>query len=273
VTTHARIPIWPNGVPGNWQWQNPETETHNHSPSKITIVRNVVEPSIEVYLPEPERATGTAVVVAPGGAFHLLAIHHEGYDVARWLNERGIAAFVLRYRVIQTPADDAGFQEALQRNMSNPEVREKLFPEYMQIAIDDGLQAMRVVRQRAAEWGVDPERVGVMGFSAGGVLTIGVASQYDAESRPAFAAPIYPPYYAVAEVPADAPPVFIAVAGDDHFAISGCIPFYTTWSQAGKSAELHIYAQGGHGFGMFQTGIPTESWIERFGDWLKYKGF
>ena len=140
------------------------------------------------------------------------------------------------------------------------------------MGVADGLQAMKLVRRRAAEWGVAPDRIGIMGFSAGGSVTTGVALEYDADSRPDFAAPIYSAPIEDISVPADAPPLFIAVAHDDPFAASASVPLYSAWSAAGRSAELHIYSKGGHGFGMYKQGLPADHWIDHFGDWLQVQG-
>lgn len=153
--------------------------------------------------------------------------------------------------------------------MSQRERIIELFERITPLAIADGLQAMRVVRGRAAEWGLNPGRIGIMGFSAGGVVTTGVASSYDADSRPDFAAPIYPAPWGDGSVPADAPPLFLAMAADDAMAVGASLPLFSAWRAAGRSAELHIYASGGHGFGMLPKGIPADGWIDRFGEWLQ----
>jgi acetyl esterase/lipase len=268
----AAIPLWPEGAPGSEGWTHDEQETHHVPPFDITVVRNVSRPTLTPFLPDPGTATGAAAIICPGGAYHILAIHHEGYDVARWLNARGVAAFVLRYRLIPTPQSDEGFGQAIKDNMSDRERWHEMMARYVPLGVADGQRAVRLVRERAAEWGVDPARVGIMGFSAGGTVTVGAATQYDDASRPAFAAPIYGAPRGEIAVPADAPPLFIAVAHDDAFAASSCVPLYSAWSAAGRSAELHIYAQGGHGFGMFKKGLPADSWIDRFGDWLGAQG-
>ena len=140
------------------------------------------------------------------------------------------------------------------------------------LIIADGLQSVKLVRQRATEWRIAPDRIGIMGFSAGGSVTTGVALEYDADSRPDFAAPIYSAPREDISVPADAPPLFIAVAHDDAFAASASVPLYSAWSAAGRSAELHIYSKGGHGFGMHTQGLPADHWIDHFGDWLQVQG-
>lgn len=269
----AVIALWPDGAPGSEDWTHEEQESHHVPPFDITVVRNVARPTLTAFLPARAAATGAAAIVCPGGAFHFLAIDHEGYDVARWLNARGVAAFVLRYRLIPTPVSDDEFSQAMQHNMADAARRQALMEQYIPLAIADGQQAVRVVRQRADDWGVDPHRIGIVGFSAGGTVATGVATQYDAASRPSFAAPIYGAPRGEIPVPADAPPLFIAVANDDGFAAMASVPLYSAWHAAGRSAELHVYAQGGHGFGMRAQGLPADHWIERFGEWLGAQGF
>ena len=136
----------------------------------------------------------------------------------------------------------------------------------------DGAQAVKLVRQRAAEWGIAPDRIGLIGFSAGGMLTMGVVMKNDAASRPNFAAPIYGGVTNGQTVAADAPPLFIAVASDDPVAAVSSAKLFLEWKAAGRSAELHIYSQGGHGFGMTKRGLPVDGWVERFGEWLQIQG-
>lgn len=266
------IPLWPNGAPGSEGWTQREQETLAPPPIGIRVVRNVTQPTLTAYLPEPALSTGAAVIVCPGGAFHLLAIEHEGTKVARWLNARGIAAFVLRYRLIETPVEEDAFVRQMQQTMADRDAFRRRLQALHPLVVADGLQAMKIVRRRAAEWGIAPDRIGIMGFSAGGSVTVGVALEYDVDSRPDFAAPIYSAPRESISVPADAPPLFIAAANDDGFAASACVPLYSAWNAAGRSAELHIYSKGGHGFGMNKQGTPSDGWIDRFGDWLQALG-
>jgi acetyl esterase/lipase len=266
------IPLWPNGAPGSEDWPQQELETLAPPPISIKVVRNVTQPTLTAFLPDRAVATGTAAIVCPGGAFHFLAIDHEGTDVARWLSARGVAAYVLRYRLFKTATNEEEFIRQMQQNLAD---RPRFMQQMQQLGpliIADGLQAVKVVRQRASEWGVAPDRIGILGFSAGGVVTTGVALHYDADSRPSFAAPIYSAPREGVQVPVDAPPLFIAVADDDPFAASASVPLYSAWNAAGRSAELHIYSKGGHGFGMRQQGLPSDRWIDHFGDWLKVEG-
>jgi acetyl esterase/lipase len=266
------IPLWPGGAPGSEGWTQQEQEALAPPPIGIRVVRNVTQPSLTAYLPDRAAASGAAVIVCPGGAFHFLAIEHEGTEVAQWLNARGVAAFVLRYRLIETPVDDGALSQYMHQNLTDRDRFRQLMQVLRPLIVADGLQAVRLVRRRAAEWGIAPNRIGIMGFSAGGHLTTGVALEYDVDSRPDFVAPIYSSPYEGISVPADAPPLFIAVAHDDAFAASAGVPLYSAWSAAGRSAELHIYSKGGHGFGMRKQGLPADHWIDRFGDWLEVQG-
>jgi acetyl esterase/lipase len=263
------LSLWPDGAPGSERWQNQEKDYVFVEPWPHRITRNVTNPNLTVYLPEPAAATGTGVIVAPGGAHHFLAVDHEGHDVARWLNARGIAAFVLKYRVIQTPDDDAAFLEARD---NIPERLRELMPTHWPLALADGQQAVRVVRQHADAWRLRADRIGIMGFSAGGHLAAGVVLAGDASSRPDFVAPIYGAIWEDISVPADAPPLFTAVASNDPIALKSCLAVYTAWQAAGRQAEIHCYAQGGHGFGMARQDLPSDGWIERFGEWLVAQG-
>ncbi len=280
----AVIPLWPDGAPGSENWFQQEQETYLPLPPDIPqanlplpfnskIVRNIAQPTLTAYLPDPATATGTAVIVCPGGAFHYLAIESEGRDVARWLSAHGIAAFVLKYRVSQTEVRDEDLIKQLQEQFNN---LRNLFEHMQQVeplAIADGQQAIKVVRQRATEWGIAPERIGILGFSSGAVVTIGAAMYYKEEGRPNFAAPIYPaPSGTAIVVPTDAPPLFLLAANNDPMAVGTSLPLYSAWRDGNHPVELHVYAQGGHGFGMRKQGLPTDHWIERFSEWLKAQG-
>jgi acetyl esterase/lipase len=279
------IPLWPDGAPGAEDWSQQEQETYLPLPSAVPrtylplpfdvkVVRNIARPTLTAYLPDPSAATGTAVVACPGGVFHYLSIESEGTDVARLLNARGVAAFVLKYRVLQTEVREEDLIKQLQERFTNLMHLMELMRQIEPLAIADGQQAMKVVRQRAAEWGIAPEQIGILGFSSGCVVTTGAAMRYDEESRPNFAAPIYPALSGTAvAVPADAPPLFLLAASDDPMAVGTSLPLYSAWREAGHPVELHLYAQGGHGFGMKKQGLPSDHWIERFSEWLQSQGF
>jgi acetyl esterase/lipase len=271
MTGQPLIPLWPDGAPGSEGWTHQECEGLL-PPHDLPIVRNVTRPTLTAYLPPAAARSGTAAIVCPGGAFHFLAIAHEGTEVAAWLVERGIAAFVLRYRVVQTAERDEEFQTQLRDNMANREKMRELMGQVRGLAIADGRRAVQVVRERATEWGVRRDRIGIIGFSAGGTVASGVALQHDAASRPDFAAPIYGAPWEDVAVPADAPPLFLALASDDDMAVRTSLPLYSKWRDAGHPVELHIFSKGGHGFGMRKQGLPSDRWIDLFGEWLKAQG-
>ena len=282
VIVHAQQPVIPlySGVaPGSENAKQKEVTFVN--PDKQTRIRNVTQPTLTAYLPERDKANGTAIIVAPGGAFVHLAIEKEGHEVARWLQARGIAAFVLKYRVADTGSEE-DYQKLAAANRARapqppttPVAAPALNPAQQkaaEFATADGRQAIKLVRQRAAEWGIAPDRIGLMGFSAGGMLTMSVVMQHDADSRPNFAAPIYGGSTSGLPITADAPPLFIAVADDDQMFSGSSAKLYLEWKAAKHPAELHIYSKGGHGFGLTSRGWPVDSWIDRFGDWLQTQG-
>ena len=267
------IALWPKAAPGSEDWNQQEQESFSPPPISFRNVRNVTQQTLTAFLSHPSQATGTAVVVCPGGAFHALGFDHEGIDVARWLSRRGVAAFVLKYRLLATEVDDEDFERQIQANMSDRNKMREITKQIAPLAVADAQQAMKVLRRRASEWGLAPDRIGIMGFSAGGRVTTGVALEHDEESRPNFAAPIYSALFPESTVPTDAPPLFIALANDDELAVEPSLALYSTWRAAYHPVELHIYAQGGHGFGMRKQDLLADHWIDRFGEWLQVQGF
>ncbi len=275
------IPLWPNGAP-NTEHETRQHETRQEKESwsveanPVRFLRNVTKPTLTVFLPDPAIATGTAVVVCPGGALHILAIDHEGFEVARWLSARGIAAFVLKYRVLETPDADADYEAYMQKILADDETMRAFSVKHQPSILADGQQAVKMVRERASEWNINPNRIGMMGFSAGGFVTASVALEHTAESRPDFVAPIYAAIWDDPVVPENAPPMFLALASNDKFGelmIESSLRLYRAWQAAGVSVELHAYAQGEHGFGMRTQGLPSDTWIERFYEWLETQGF
>jgi acetyl esterase/lipase len=266
------ITLWPERPAGTKEWSRQEQETiyphprFNNLVRNMKVVRNITEPTLTVYHPDPALASGTAVILCPGGGFLFLPIDHEGTDVARWLNARGLTACVLRYRLMPAAPRDEDFFQPLQR----PSI--EAMQAHAPLAVQDGKQAVRLMRECAPARGIDPTRIGVLGFSAGGVVATGVATQYETESRPDFVGALYSPCWYDSNVPEDAPPLFLAFAGDDpllSMVLEGSLRFYRAWQSAGHPVELHSYTRGGHGFGMAQQGYPSDHWIERFVDWLK----
>jgi acetyl esterase/lipase len=280
--------LWPNAAPGSESWTRKEAE-YRVGNSGLKAVRNVVKPSITVYLPSAETATGTSVVVAPGGGFRMLSWDSEGTQVADWLQRHGVASFVLKYRLTDTGTDEEFAQSeagaaanrggaagvggaARGANAERGAGGLGLQTQIRAMAAADGLRAIEVVRQHAAEWRLDPAKVGIMGFSAGGYVAAQAAIDHTPANRPAFVASIYGCCENAAEVkvPDDAPPVFFLHAYNDPVSASSPT-LYLAWKAANKPAELHTYAAGGHGFGMPKHDQPTDNWIERFGDWLRYQ--
>jgi len=250
--------LWPGVAPGSESWTQKEIVTPDTPIG--TIIANVVTPTLTAFLPEKSKATGTGIIVAPGGACLRLAMDLEGNHVARWLQERGIAAFVLKYRLQEKKGEGIP-----------PEIN---FDEACKYGIADGIQAMKVVRQHAVEWGVSPDRIGFMGFSAGAMVTSGVLLQADAAARPAFAAPIYgAPFGLMPVIPPNLPPVFLAWAQDDELVLDPVVKFYEALKAAGNKPEVHIYSAGHHGFGMKKQGTTSDRWIEEFYWWLEAQGF
>lgn len=267
------IPLYKGIAPGSENAKQQEVEFTNAD--KQRRIRNVTQPTLTAFLPERGKASGTAIVIAPGGGFMHLAIEKEGNDVARWLQARGVAAFVLKYRLMNTGTVEEYQQRVAGTARSSPAASTTDSSERQTViaqSMADGRQAIKLVRQRAAEWGIAADRIGLMGFSAGGILTMGVVMEHDADSRPNFAAPIYGGSTNGLPVTADAPPLFIAVADDDQMFSGSSAKLYLEWKAAKRPAELHIYAKGGHGFGLTNRGWPVDSWIDRFGDWLNTQG-
>lgn len=289
------IKIWPGVAPGSENWSEPETVMRGTDTDRVA---NVVTPTLIAYLPEKSKATGTGIIIAPGGGFSYLAIDKEGHRLASWLQERGIAGFVLKYRTRQmSSADIAAFQARRAsgavggRGGATPGGRAgapanagpaagaaggagSTMDTAGQYGIADGIQALKVLRQRASEFGLSPERIGIVGFSAGAMVASGVLLQEEASSRPAFAAPIYGgPFGVVPPIPQGLPPMFLAWAQDDTTAGAACARFYAALTAAGAKPEVHIYKAGGHGFGMSKQGTTSDHWIDEFFYWLEAQGF
>lgn len=205
----------------------------------------------------------------PGRWVHFLVVEKEGTDVANWLNARGVAAFMLKYRLAPTPDDDQAF--LAQVTDLSPRLEE--IKQVRPVALSDGLQAMRTLRKHIGRWGIPADRLGVMGFSAGGAVAAGVATEYDDQSRPSFAAPIYAPWQGGA-VPANAPPLFLAAAADDaQVDVRSSLALFSAWRAVNRPAELHLYSKGGHGFGLIKHNLPSDAWMDQFWAWLQAHDF
>jgi endo-1,4-beta-xylanase len=257
------VPLWDNGAPGFESRRDvPEVPVKGG-------VAGIQNPSLTVFLPPAGAATGSAVVILPGGGHRLLVIEPEGYALARWLAAKGVAGFVLKYRLARDEADE--------HSPYRVEVE----------ALQDAKRAMRLVRSRAAGWGIDPARIGIAGFSAGGELAAMASMSYDAGnpaaadrvdregSKPAFQALIYPGGTESIAPTRDSPPAFLVCGNQDRPDISeGLAMVYFLFKRAGVPAELHIYSGVGHGFD-FRTDDPRPvgAWGDRFYDWMAFSGF
>lgn len=263
------IPLYSGAAPGSESWTQHETENRTNL-WNTRVVFNVAKPTLTLFRPEAAQANGTAVIICPGGAFFALSIDSEGFDVARWLLAKGVTCFVLKYRLVECKTDDPTTELMKVGDI------EPLVKPIIKLAMADGKAAVAYVRQHAKEFDLNPNRIGIMGFSAGGTVAASVLFNYSPESRPDFAAPIYLQYEWTPKpngVPADAPPLFVLAATDDQLGLAPhSFALYRDWIAAKKSAELHLYAKGGHGFGMRKQNLPTDHWIERFADWLGVEG-
>lgn len=268
------LDVWPGKAPGETVQIGPE-RLLDPQPGQRTVQRltDVSKPTITLFRPPKEKDTGAAVLIAPGGGYHILAWDLEGEEVAAWLNSIGVTGIVLKYRVPRRPGQ--------------PSDRPPIGP------LQDAQRAMSLVRSRAREWGIDPNRIGVLGFSAGGHLTAATATNGDrrayepvdevdrTSSRPDFAILIYPAYLAPEgsadlspeiRVTKETPPAFFAHAGDDRISPENSIRMYLALKRAGVPAELHVYGTGGHGFGLRPSEEPVSSWPNRCEEWLRRRG-
>ena len=274
--TSIAIPDQPNAIEiGTAPLPDATAQEAWHSQYGSQIARNVTVATITPFLPDPASASGAAVVVAPGGGFRTLSMENEGWDVARALAKHGVAAFVLKYRLHQTPADMAGFKRSMDEMFSNTGRRPpRPDPEQMKVhlapQLEDSCAAFALIRNRAGKWKIDPDRIGMVGFSAGAMLTMATALVGE-NAKPAFIGNIYGPLASVT-VPADAPPLFVALAADDPFFANSGYGLIESWHAAKKPVEFHLYEQGGHGFGMYPKETTSTGWFNAFVSWLTMHG-
>lgn len=259
----SALRLYPGAAPGS---ENAAHAERWEQQANDRRVRNVTVPELIPVLPAAGQANGTAVIVLPGGAFRRLAMDKEGLRVAALLAQQGVTAFVLKYRLVETPASLAEMESEMRAQIASGKVI-STFP----LAIEDGRRAMQLVRESAARWGVQRDRVGMIGFSAGAMTTLQVVLGADAASRPDFAGIIYGPMGEVA-VPANAPPLFVALAADDPLFGKGDFGLVSAWQKAGRPVELHFYERGGHGFGMAKQGGTSDLWADQFVAWLRMRG-
>jgi acetyl esterase/lipase len=264
------LELWPSRIPG--EAADPLEEKFTPGEKGPKRVDSVGKPTITIYRPAKEKDTGAAIVVAPGGGYRMLAFEHEGTMVSDWLTSIGVTCVLLRYRVPQRPGDGEN-----------------------KLPLQDAQRALSLARSRSADWGIDPARIGILGFSAGGHLAANASTNYDrraydavddsdkAACRPDFAVLIYPggvldrqdkeklsPQMRVTK---ETPPAFLAVAADDKGSAPGTLKLFQALRDAGVSAELHVYAAGGHGFGMRRSDQPWAAWPQRCEEWMRSRGF
>lgn len=268
------LDVWPGKAPGETEAIGQETvlEAKPNEPP-IKRITNVSRPTLSVFRPRKDKNTGMAVLIAPGGGYNILAWDKEGEEVAAWLNTLGVTGIVLKYRVPRRSDTPKG---------APPKQ-----------ALMDAQRAMSLVRGKATEWGIDPKRIGMLGFSAGGHLTAATATSFDKRTyesiddidkvscRPDFAVLIYPGGLVVPDkdelspeirVSKECPPMFFAHAGDDRVKADNSVLMYLALKRAGVPAELHVYASGGHGFGLRPNAHPSSTWPARCADWFRAQG-
>ena len=255
--------LWPNGAPGS-EGKTSE-EVVKVQPAGDRVISNVHKPSITVYLPSKETATGASVVIAPGGGHSALWADHEGHNIAKYLQERGVAGFVLKYRLAREKESTYTIEGT---------------------SLQDTQRAIKLVKSKSAEWGVDPERIGVIGFSAGGELAAlaathvdeGKADAVDAidrlSSKVGFFGLMYPAIPKDMPLAKDMPPSFLICGENDRQNISQGLPeLYLAMKKAGAQTELHVYTKVGHGFGLRPTlKGPVGQWPQRFYEWMEARG-
>lgn len=268
------LDVWPGPVPGENGPIDPEKVLEQKPGEKpVQRITNVSRPTLTVFRPAQEKDTGAAVLICPGGGYNILAWDLEGEEVARWLNSLGVTGIVLKYRVPRRSG------QAKDQPPPGP--------------LQDAQRALSLVRSKAGEWGIDPKRIGILGFSAGGHLAAETASNFDRRAypaldaadklscRPDFAVLIYPAYLVAKgsedlapdiRVSKESPPTFFVHAGDDRVPADNSVRMYLALRRAGVPAELHVYAMGGHGFGLRPSAQPVSTWPQRCADWLRTQG-
>jgi acetyl esterase/lipase len=264
------VDVWPGPAPGDAGKVGPEKMEES---GKVKRVTNVTQPTLTVFRPAKDKDTGAAVVIAPGGGYSILAWDLEGTEVADWLNSIGVTGIVLKYRVPR-----------------RPDSPKDLAPPQAQM---DAQRALSLVRSKAKDWGIDPKRVGMLGFSAGGHLTAWTATNFDKRCyeaidavdkescRPDFTVLIYPAYLANKDrsgvapeirVTKETPPTFFALAENDPVTVDGSLLLYQALKKEKVSADLHVYTKGGHGFGLRKSDNPCSTWPDRCAEWMKAQG-
>ena len=266
------IPLYQGTAPGSESATQQEVWTEAFGGE--TWIRNITRPTLTPFLPKKGTANGAAVLVIPGGGFQFVSITNEGWPIAQWLAGRGVAAFVLKYRVEKTPDSEAEFGKAMMARFQAPPRDAPPAPEMtaaVEIARADAQTALRMIRAGAAKWGIDTKRVGMLGFSAGAMTTMATTLANAPDARPDFVAPIYGFMLPVTPPPSPQP-MFAALASDDQLFNKQGFGLIESWQKAGGSVELHYYQGGGHGFGSHKKGTTSDLWFEQYMAWMKARG-
>jgi acetyl esterase/lipase len=261
------IQLYETKPPGSESWDWSEGKSNKNSMSVMTVY-NVSQPTLTVFKPEGGKADGTAIIVCPGGGFHFLAIDHEGTNVARELVKKGITVFVLKYRLVHISGTNP-FDDMLRA--PDPKAWDAEALPIIALAVADGRKAIEYVRSHASEFGIKKDRIGIMGFSAGGLVAASTAFGYNKVNKPDFVVPVYAdfPPSRVAQVLPDAPLLYLLCTQDDEFGFAThAINLYRHWYAAGRPTELHLFSKGGHGFGIGIENTTTHNWIQLFAMWL-----
>lgn len=270
------VPAQPAAIPlGTGTLPGAKAAEAWHSQYGSVFARNVTEATLTPFLPDPAKTSGAAVIVAPGGGFRTLSMQNEGWEVAQALADRGVAAFVLKYRLNQTPESMAAFEESMKAMFSAAAAPARPTPTAQISAIapmiTDARAAFALVRSRATEWRIQPDRIGMLGFSAGAMLTMATAVAGE-DAKPAFLGNIYGPLAAM-PVPENAPPLFVALSADDPLFGAPEYGLIDGWRTAKRPVEFHLYEQGGHGFGMYRKTTTSTTWFDNFAAWLTMHGW
>ena len=263
VAQQKTVPLYGKSMPSKEQQDNKNKD--------MPLVYNISNPTLTIY--EPTNPNGTGIVVAPGGGFMFLSIKTEGYDVAEWLTQKGFTVFLLKYRTLPIVTDDP---IGLLMDNYNKNKWEDLIKNQIPTCIRDGRAAIEFARTHAQEYKLNPNQIGIIGFSAGGTVAASTAFDFNKNNRPDFTAPIYPyfPDSFLKPTLPDAPPMFLLAATNDEGGFNmHCINLYKHWFINKKEIELHLYANGGHGFGMLKQNLPKDNWIERFYEFLQGLGY
>lgn len=275
VKAQESIKLYEGKAPGSENWTQQEAQMYSDL-FKTEVVYNVTDPSLLVYqVPKGVKNTGTAIVIAPGGGFQSLSINREGKELAEILSKKGITAFVLKYRLNKTETNDPARE--MMDKLKDRAAFEKNSLATIQLAAKDGKTALKYVRANASKYGINIQKVGIIGFSAGSTVAMETVLDNTKDQLPDFAANIYGgPRPELLSVPAPEKkiPMFICAASDDQLKLAPrSIQMYNKWLDAGQSVELHMYSKGGHGFGTGKQNLPVDSWETRFEEWLTLQGF